>query len=86
MNFRSYKYCKTKRDNSDSEYEKPNTAMENCIKLSLSEIEALYEFASDEGEHIYRLTQDSDSGIGCTTIVVNPDNDHEADITDYDIW
>jgi hypothetical protein len=60
--------------------------MENCIRLSLNEIEALYDFAKEEGEHIYELGQDNGSGIGCTTIVVNPDNDHEADITDYDVW
>ena len=60
--------------------------MENCIKLSLSEIEALYEFARDEGEHIFMLCQDNSSGVGCTTIATNTDNDHEADITDYDVW
>lgn len=60
--------------------------MKNSIKLSLSEIISLYEFTQDEGEHIYEIIQDCDSGIGCNTIVVNMDNNHETEITDYDVW
>lgn len=60
--------------------------MENHIRLSLNEINALYEFVQEEGNHIYEIIQDCDSGIGCNTIVINVDNDHETEITDYDVW
>lgn len=55
--------------------------MNETIKLALSEIEALYEFAKDEGEGFYQITQENS-----TTIVVCEESQHEKDITDYDIW
>lgn len=56
------------------------------IKLSSSEIEALYNFMLEEGDSIYELTQECNCGLGCSTVVVNISNSHETDITDYDVW
>lgn len=56
------------------------------IKLSSSEIEALYNFMIEEGDSIYEVTQQCNDGIGCSTIVENINNNHETEITDYYVW